>query len=198
MELFVATTNPGKLRDFSAAASAGVAIAALPGLADFPVPVEDADSFEGNARLKAEAYSRLAPGLLVVADDSGIVVDALGGAPGVRSARYAADEGYVGLGTPDECNLACLLERAAGIRPRDRQARYRCVLAAARSGEVIATAAGEVEGLLLTQRRGRGGFGYDPLFLAPPLWRSMAELDLAERLEYSHRGRALRRLLKVL
>ena len=197
MELYVATTNPGKLRDFGAAASADVTILPLPGIKAMPVPVEDADTFAGNAILKAVAYSLEAPGLLVLADDSGIDVDGLGGAPGVRSARYAEDEGYAGEPgmSGDERNLACLLERAVSLE--DRSARYRCVLAAARDGVVIATATGDVEGVLLREERGRGGFGYDPIFLIPQLGKTMAEVDMETRMGLSHRGRALVELLKL-
>ena len=197
MTLYAATTNPGKLRDFAAAATPGITIAPLPGLAGFPVPIEDADTFAGNAAIKAVAYSRLAPGLTILADDSGVEVDGLNGAPGVRSARYAEDEGYVGDPTwsTDERNLRCLLSRAAALE--DRTARYRCVLVSARDGVVLAQATGDVEGVLLREPRGTGGFGYDPIFLIPALGKTMAEIDLATRMGFSHRGRALAALLKL-
>jgi XTP/dITP diphosphohydrolase len=196
MTLYVATTNPGKLRDFAVAAN-DHAILPLQGLAGFPTPVEDAETFEGNAVLKAVAYSKLAPGLTVLADDSGIEVDGLDGAPGVRSARYAEDEHYIGDPgwSADVRNLRCLLHRAAGVE--DRTARYRCVLVAARDGIVIATATGDVEGMLLREPRGTGGFGYDPIFLIAELGKTMAEIDPATRLRLSHRGRALAALLKL-
>jgi len=196
MTLYVATTNPGKLRDFAVAAN-DHGILPLPGLAGFPTPVEDAETFEGNAAIKAIAYSQLAPGLTVLADDSGIEVDGLNSAPGVRSARYAEDEHYIGdpSWTTDERNLRCLLDRATGIE--NRTARYRCVLVAARDGEVIATATGDVEGVLMREPRGTGGFGYDPIFLIAELDKTMAEIDPATRLRLSHRGRALAALLKL-
>src|ERR1700728_3054365 len=117
MRLFVATSNAGKLRDFAFAAGtfAGVELRPLAGLERIAAPAEDAETFEGNALIKARAYSALAPGEIVVADDSGMVVEGLGGAPGVRSARYAEDEGFQGAGSVDEQNLDCLLERAAGL-----------------------------------------------------------------------------------
>jgi XTP/dITP diphosphohydrolase len=195
MRLFVATSNAGKLRDFAHAADAfaDVELRPLQGLERIAAPVENAETFEGNALIKARAYSALAPGEIVVADDSGIVVPALGGAPGVRSARYAEDEGFAGAGSVDERNLDCLLERAAGLQ--DRAAAYVCVLAAVRDGELIATGAGRVEGELLRSRRGAGGFGYDPIFLLPELGLTMAEVDMQTRLRWSHRGRALADLL---
>ena len=198
-KLFIATTNAGKLRDFRAAVDTlGAVLDPLPGIADIPAPDEDADTFEGNARLKAVAYSVHLPGELVLADDSGLAVDALGGAPGVYSARYAAREGF---GNPlslaaDELNNRCLLDRMATAT--ERTARYKCVLAAARDGLVIATGEGVVEGLLLCEPRGHGGFGYDPLFLLPELGLTMAESDLKTKLTLSHRGRALKALQALL
>ena len=161
------------------------------------MPIEDADTFAGNAAIKAVAYSRLAPGLTILADDSGVEVDGLNGAPGVRSARYAEDEGFVGdpAWSTDERNLRCLLSRAAALE--DRTARYRCVLVSARDGVVLAQATGDVEGVLLREPRGTGGFGYDPIFLIPALGKTMAEIDLATRMGLSHRGRALAALLKL-
>jgi XTP/dITP diphosphohydrolase len=200
---YAATTNPGKLRDFSvAAADSGVVIEPLPGLHTIPAPHEDQTTFAGNARLKAEYYSRIAAEqgtfLLVLADDSGLEVDALHGEPGVRSARFAQDAGYApppahAAATTDERNNLYLLKRLAGVVRR--VARYRCVLAVARSGKVLATAEGAVEGEILTAPRGRGGFGYDPLFFLPELDRTMAEISLEEKHTLSHRGRAFRALL---
>jgi XTP/dITP diphosphohydrolase len=191
MVLYVATSNAGKLRDFDVAARtfAGVELRPLARLERIAPPVEDADTFEGNALIKARAYSALAPGEIVVADDSGIVVAGLGGAPGVRSARYAEDSGFVGEGSVDERNLDCLLQRAAALE--DRAAAYVCVLAAVRDGELLATGTGSVEGELLRTRRGTGGFGYDPVFLLPELELTMAEVDMQTRMGLSHRGRAL-------
>jgi XTP/dITP diphosphohydrolase len=199
--LYVATTNPGKLRDFEAAAEGGgFRIVPLPGLKEIPAPAEDEPTIEGNARLKAVYYSRFAPGELVVADDSGLEADALNGEPGVRSARFADDAGY---GTEitsgiDERNNLYLLSRLQGIAPDRRSGRYRCVLAVARDGACLLTAEGTVEGEILTEPRGDGGFGYDPLFHLPPLGLTMAEIDLATKYQLSHRGKALRRLLELL
>ena len=191
MRLFVATSNAGKLRDFAHAAKAygDVEILPLPGMSGIAVPEEDADTFEGNARIKALAYGALLPGEIVIADDSGIVVPGLGGLPGVRSARYAEDEGFVGAGSLDERNLACLLDRAGGLE--ERGAFYVCVLTAAQEGRIVATAEGRVDGRLLREPKGAGGFGYDPIFLVGETGRTMAELGMEERMGFSHRGRAL-------
>ncbi len=197
--LYVATGNPGKLRDFALAASrqdAGWQIAPLPGLREIAPPDETGETFEENARLKALYYARFAPGFLVLADDSGLEVDALADAPGVYSARYAERSGFRDLaGLPqDDRNNACLLAALASV-PAPRTAHYRCVLAAARDGEVVCTAEGTVEGEILAAPRGAEGFGYDPLFLLPKLGRTMAELDRETRLGLSHRGAALGALL---
>jgi XTP/dITP diphosphohydrolase len=206
MRLYVATTNPGKLRDFAHAAAGHllggkpIEIEPLPGLAGIVAPPEDEPTFEANARAKAVYYSRSAPGLLVLADDSGLEVDALGGQPGVRSARFAEDAGYgVNSGTTiDERNNALLVSQIGQLQEGRTTARYRCVLALAREGEVVATADGAVEGSIVTSPRGEHGFGYDPIFYLPELGKTMAELDPATRLGLSHRGRALRKLLEGL
>ena len=198
MLLFAATTNPGKLRDFARAAesSPSIRIEPLPGLAAIPAPPEDEPTFEANARAKAIYYSLHAPGLLVLADDSGLEVAALDNAPGVRSARFAADLAHPGdADTPDLRNNAALLAALAGVPESRRQASYRCALALARDVEVLQTAEGSVEGLILTAPRGSGGFGYDPLFFVPALNRTMAELSSADRLALNHRGRAITALL---
>jgi XTP/dITP diphosphohydrolase len=202
MKLFVATSNPGKLRDFAYAARAfpEVEILPLPGIERMAPPEETADTFEGNALIKALAYGELAPDEIVVADDSGIAVRGLGGAPGVRSARYAEDEGFFLPGKPDanldERNNACLLERAAKLRYRDVS--YFCVLAAVRNGELLATATGELQGRLALEPHGDEGFGYDPIFEVLELSRTMAQIEPEIRLQISHRGRALVKLLKAL
>jgi XTP/dITP diphosphohydrolase len=203
LHLYVATTNQGKLRDFHTAALAtSLKIEPLPGLEEIPAPEEDGLTFTANATLKAVYYSRFAPGALVVADDSGLEVDALNGAPGVRSARFAADAGVVDSpdanDNADVWNNVVLLQRMAGIPAARRTARYRCVLVAARDGQTLYTAEGAVEGIILDSPRGTGGFGYDPLFYLPKLDCTMAELDLAIKNTLSHRGRALQALLPML
>jgi XTP/dITP diphosphohydrolase len=201
MRLLVASTNAGKLRDFRTAVAAGarVTIEPLPGLGSIAAPDEDEETFEGNAKIKAIYYSRFAPGEIVIADDSGLEVDALEGAPGVRSARYAEDRGFVvdaqvALST-DERNNRCLMDAMRDLPPAARGARYRCVLAAARDGVVLAIGEGAVEGRVLQAPRGTGGFGYDPYFLPEGETLTMAELAMQERMKLSHRGRALSNLL---
>lgn len=208
MKFLVASTNVGKLRDFAHALEGlgdrdGFDLAPLPGLSAIPAPAEDEDSFAGNARAKAIYYSQFAPGELVLADDSGLEVDALGGAPGVRSARFAEDSGFVtdtdaSGGGVDERNNLCLLAQLGDTPAAARTARYRCVLVAARDGVVIALGTGSVEGHILTVARGDKGFGYDPYFVPMGAALTMAELDPQRRLELSHRGRALRDLLREL
>ncbi len=201
--LYVATSSQGKLRDFrTAAATHALEIEPLPGLSRIPAPDETGTTFAENAALKAVYYSRFAPGELVLADDSGLEVDALNGAPGVRSARFASDAGLVDSpdanDNTDVWNNLVLLQRMAGVPLPQRTARYHCVLVAARDGNVLHSADGSVEGLILEAPRGTGGFGYDPLFFLPDLNRTMAEIDLETKLSLSHRGRALAALLPKL
>jgi XTP/dITP diphosphohydrolase len=200
--IYAATSNPGKLRDFAAAAAENphITIEPLPGLNDIAAPSEDAPNFAGNARLKAVYYSRFAPGELVIADDSGLQVDALGGDPGVRSARYAADAAFSAAtaANDDQNNNLYLLQQLATTPAEARHGRYRCVLVAARDGLCLFTVEGTVEGEILTAPRGTGGFGYDPLFYIPALGKTMAEIDLATKHQISHRGNALRALLQAM
>ncbi|MGA2571357.1 MAG: non-canonical purine NTP pyrophosphatase [Terracidiphilus sp.] len=203
LRLYAATTSAGKLRDFRTAAQAYlVAIEPLPGIENIPLPAEDGSTFAANATLKAVYYSRFASGELVIADDSGLETDALSGAPGVRSARFAADAGMIDSpdanDNADVWNNMVLLGRMAGVPAAQRTARYRCVLVAARDGAVCQTAEGAVEGLILEAPRGTGGFGYDPLFYLPELDKTMAEIDLETKLSLSHRGRAISVLLSML
>jgi XTP/dITP diphosphohydrolase len=198
VHILVATSNPGKLRDFTHAARAFPAITLTPltNLTEIPAPEENADTFLGNATLKALDYSEYAPGDLVLADDSGLEVDALNGAPGLRSARFAEDRRFV-TNRPlpaDQRNNLCLLDALAAVR-EPRSGRYRCVLALAQDGKIVAAAEGSVEGEILAVPRGSGGFGYDPLFYLPDEGLTMAEIDMETRLRLSHRGRALVQLL---
>ena len=203
MHLYLATTNAGKLRDFINALTPqqdqGVTLTPLPNLDILPAPDETAETFLGNASLKAIAYSLAAPGLLVLADDSGLEVDALSGAPGVRSARYADDSLFTSNRPlpADLRNNLCLLDALASARA-PRLARYQCALALARDGHILATASGSVEGEILTAERGNGGFGYDPLFLLSDEGLTMAEISPELRRTYSHRARALATLLASL
>ena len=201
MTLYAATSNPGKLAEFATSAStAGFEVLALPGLAAMPEPDEDAPTFMGNAEKKAVAYSRLAPGLLVFADDSGLEAEALGGQPGVRSARFADDLGFKAHSTAlkDERNNRCLLSLLAQLPNASHSARFVCALALARSGKVLLRAEDEVSGLLLSAPRGKDGFGYDPLFLLPALGLTMAEIPREQKWQIGHRGKAFRGLLASL
>jgi XTP/dITP diphosphohydrolase len=200
--ILIATSNPGKLRDFAGAAvEHGVEIAGLPGFSSLPTVVEDGETFEANARKKAEGYSRYVPGEIVVADDSGLEIDALHGAPGVHSARYAAPDLHhkepheVDANTDDEANNARLLRELKSVPAGERTGRFVCVLAVARDGETLATFRGAAEGIILDAARGMNGFGYDPLFYFPQIGKTFAELRAEEKSKYSHRGAAFRELL---
>lgn len=194
----VATSNAGKLRDFAGAAAAyGIAVQGLRGFKDLPLVIEDGATFEANARKKAEHYSRGAPGELVIADDSGLEVDALGGAPGVHSARYAATSPH--QNASDEANNTRLLRELAGVPRERRGAQFVCVIAAARDGVSLPQVfSGSVRGVILDAPRGAGGFGYDPLFFLPEVGKTFAELEPEEKARYSHRGMAFRKFLQWL
>jgi XTP/dITP diphosphohydrolase len=196
--VLIATSNPGKLRDFAAAASAyGIEIASLPNFSSLPTVVEDGLTFEDNARKKAEQYSLLAPGEMVLADDSGLEVDALGGAPGIHSARYAADAPQlVENNTDDEANNRRLIRELKNVPPEKRTGRFVCVIAAARDGQTLAVFRGTAEGIILDAPRGSNGFGYDPLFYFPSIHKAFAELTPEEKAQYSHRGAAFRQFLQ--
>lgn len=194
--IYVASSNPGKLADFSAAARAHqVDVLPLPRMKEIEPPEETGDTFEANARLKAEFYSQFVPGEMLIADDSGLTVDALGGEPGVRSARYAQDTGEISP-DPDAANNALLLRRALRIEDRQRQCAFVCTIAVARCGETLNTFTAEARGMLLRAPRGNNGFGYDPLFFFPALNKSFAELSREEKLNVSHRGAAFRKFLE--
>jgi XTP/dITP diphosphohydrolase len=186
--IYCATGNPGKLREFQLAGELlKIDIEPLPGLKEINAPEENGATFEENARIKAIFYSKFARGLLF-ADDSGLEVDALNGAPGVYSARYA------GPHATDLANNELLLQRLGDNNPK-RRARFVCVIALAEGGEVRQTFRGEVEGEILRAARGPGGFGYDPLFYYPPFGCSFGEVDGPKKFDVSHRGKALRALL---
>jgi XTP/dITP diphosphohydrolase len=196
--VLIATSNAGKLRDFAGAARLfGIEIASLPDFGSLPPVVEDGLSFEANARKKAEAYSLHAPGEIVLADDSGLEVDALGGAPGVHSARYAAEEPHrAESNTDDEDNNARVIRELAHVPAEKRTGRFVCVIAAAREGRTLAVFQGKAEGRILDRPRGSNGFGYDPLFFFPQIQKTFAELSAEEKAKYSHRGAAFRQFLE--
>lgn len=195
--ILIATSNPGKLRDFAGAAAAfGIEIAGIPNFASFPSVVEDGLTFEANARKKAEEYSRYVPGEIVLADDSGLEVDALGGSPGVHSARYAADVPHLASeNTDDDANNGRLLRELKNVPPEKRTGRFVCVIAAARDGETVEVFRGQAEGVILDAPRGMNGFGYDPLFFFPQIGKTFAELSAEEKAQFSHRGAAFRQFL---
>jgi XTP/dITP diphosphohydrolase len=183
--IVVATGNPGKVRECAAVlAPAGFTVLGLDAVSD-RTPVEETGStFEANARLKAEEYSRRTPHL-VLADDSGLEVDALNGGPGVHSARYGGPD------LTDAERTVKVLEAMKDVPDGKRGARFRCALALARAGRTLGTFAGVVEGAILRETRGANGFGYDPIFFHPPSGRAFGELTREEKEKVSHRGQAL-------
>jgi XTP/dITP diphosphohydrolase len=190
MTVYCATSNPGKLREFQLAAP-DFEVRALPN--SIPPPEETGDTFEANAIQKALAYGQHTSEYLF-ADDSGLEVDALGGEPGVHSARYA------GVGadraTSDAANNALLLERLRGVK--NRTARFVCVIALVRDGILVKTFRGAVEGQIIDQARGSGGFGYDPLFFYPPYGQTFGEAMIGEKMLVSHRAQALDQMFTYL
>lgn len=191
-ELVVATRNAGKLREIRHLLDgAGIAVVGLDAFPEIPEIDEDGDSFAANAAKKAETVARLT-GRLCLADDSGLTVEALGGAPGVHSARYAGTQG------DDAANNARLLRELDGIPERERRAAFCCVMALSRPGAATAFFEGRIAGRILCAPRGTGGFGYDPLFLVEECGLTMAELPLAEKNRISHRGQALRQAVASL
>jgi XTP/dITP diphosphohydrolase len=196
--VLLATSNPGKLRDFAGAAAAhGVTVANIQNFSSLPPVIEDGATFEANARKKAESYSLFVPNELVLADDSGLEIDALGGAPGIHSARYAADEPRAATSnSDDEANNARVLRELEKVPAEKRLARFICVLAAARDGQTLQTFRGAVEGFILETPRGHNGFGYDPLFYFPQIGQSFAELSPQAKAQFSHRGEAFRDFLQ--
>ena len=185
--LWCATGNPGKLREFRMAAlHAPVEIELLEGYKQLPPCVEDGATFEENAVRKALHYAPHAPGPLF-ADDSGLVVDALSGAPGVYSARYS------GPGATDDSNNRLLLENLRGVS--NRAARFVCDIALVEDGAVRGVYHGAVDGFIIDEPRGAGGFGYDPLFFCPAFGCTFGEATPEQKFSLSHRGRALRAML---
>jgi XTP/dITP diphosphohydrolase len=186
MIVYCATSNAGKLREFQSAAP-DFGVRALPDPP--PPPVEHGDTFEANAIEKARAYGAQVDGYLF-ADDSGLKVDALGGEPGVHSARYA------GPNASDEENNALLLERLRGIG--NRTARFVCVIALVRGGALIKTFRGAVEGRIIDAPRGSGGFGYDPLFYCEAFGCTFGEAAIDQKMRVSHRAIALKAMFTYL
>lgn len=204
MQLLVASSNPHKVEEIgSILGAAGVMVMGLGDLPEQPPePVEDGGSFEENARIKAVAYAR-ATGRMCIADDSGLEVDALGGQPGVHSARFAEVSGVIlprdaTRGQRDEANNRVLLEKLRDVPREQRAARFVCVMCVADPrGEVVLESRGTMEGVITDQPRGGNGFGYDPL-LELADGRTSAELSPEEKNACSHRGAALRDMVQQL
>jgi len=196
LKLYLASSNPGKLAEFRALAhtvssALNIELDLLPSFESLPQFEEDAPTFAENAAGKALHYSRLCGGL-VFADDSGLVVPALGGAPGVHSARYA------GPAAGSAHRNAKLLAAMQGKTGTDRRASFICAIALAESGRARAIVTARADGQILEAPRGGGGFGYDPIFYFPALAKSFAEISREEKNHYSHRGKAFSKLLQFL
>lgn len=188
IEIVVASKNAGKVAEFaSVLADLPVKVRALSDFGNVTEAIEDGETFYANAVLKAEHYAKIT-GLPCLADDSGLEVDALGGAPGVYSARYSGDN------ATDEANNSKLLNELAKDEGSSRTARFRCALALVSPGRHMITAEGTCEGIIIDEPRGQGGFGYDPLFYVPEMGKTLAEMTMTEKNSISHRGQAIRNL----
>jgi XTP/dITP diphosphohydrolase len=196
VKLFLASSNPGKLAEYRVLALTGapsvpVELELFPDFARFPSFEENAPTFAENAAGKALHYSRFQEGL-VFADDSGLVVPALGGAPGVHSARYA------GAKAGNSQRIEKLLGELRGKTGEKRSAYFVCAIALASQGRATTVVTARVDGQILQTPRGSGGFGYDPVFYFPALGKTFAELTAEEKNKYSHRGKAFLKLLAAL
>lgn len=190
-QVVIATKNKGKAKDFEAIfAPLNYEVVTMLDVASDMEIDETGTTFEENAVLKAETLSK-ALGKLVIADDSGLEVDALGGEPGVYSARYAGDH-------DDEANIQKVLEKLQGVPEENRTARFVCAIAISGPDIETKTVFGTCEGSILEEKRGSNGFGYDPIFYVPELGRTMAELTAEEKGAISHRGNAIRKLTEEL
>ena len=189
IELLAATKNKGKLREIEKLFTGGSIRVKLYFLPDFNITVdcrETGETFIENASIKSLFYGKFVPDIYTVGDDSGLAVESLNGAPGIYSARYS------GPGATDEKNIIKLLEQLKGIQ--NRKAKFVTAVCLSKNGQVIQTFTGEVEGIIIDEKRGTGGFGYDPVFYYPPLKKTFAELSTDEKNQISHRARAFRKL----
>ena len=197
-EVLVATTNPGKVRELRALLGDEVEWKSLAGFPAVPEVKEDGATFAENARKKALGYAR-ATGLWTLADDSGLAVDALGGAPGVNSARFSGERAKgADRRVVDRRNMEKLLSLLQGVPTEKRTARFVCHLCLASPEKVLIETQGTLEGLITEEPAGTGGFGYDPVFLVPQLGKTVAQLGDVEKNAISHRGNAMRRLQPLL
>ncbi len=186
--ILLASTNKGKVREIRAAlAGLSFVLRDLTDFPAFPVFPETGSTFEENARSKSLFYSGYNESV-VLAEDSGLEIDKLGGAPGIYSARFS------GPGATDERNIDKVLALLRDTPPPERGARFVCCLALSKAGRLIKEIRGTVEGVILSERRGHQGFGYDPIFYYPPLGKAFGELSAQEKNSVSHRGNALRQL----
>lgn len=191
-KVLIASKNEGKIKEFrKMLAPYGTEVLSLNDLPDAPNVEETGATFQENARLKAEAIAERYQ-CLAIADDSGLAVDALGGRPGICSARYAGEE------KDDRKNIEKVLKELEDVPMNERSARFVCVLAVSRPGSETVFAEGECRGLITTAPRGEGGFGYDPIFYIPEMNKTFAELTSEEKNAISHRARALKNLEKLL
>jgi XTP/dITP diphosphohydrolase len=188
LKILLATRNQGKIREQEELmAGSGIEVVGLDPWPDLPAPAEPGPTFLDNAVVKALYYQK-ATGIPSVGEDSGLEVDALGGEPGVYSARWMGED------TPYEVKTARLLEKLTGLAPEKRTARYVCAVALADRGRIIFQAVETVEGRIAEAPRGQRGFGYDPVFIYPPYGKTMAEATPEEKNRVSHRGKAMVRL----
>ena len=197
-KILVATTNPGKITELRAMLDLDVQWVGLSDFAGIVEIEEDGASFAENARGKATGYAE-ATGLWTIADDSGLVVDALGGAPGVKSARFSGEklEGQDRT-LIDHRNIAKVLRLLEGVAKEKRMARFVCCLCLASPEKVLVETQGTVEGLIAEEEIGENGFGYDPIFYLPGLGKTMAELSMDEKNGVSHRGQAVMKARRML
>jgi XTP/dITP diphosphohydrolase len=191
-ELLLATNNKGKLEELRVLLAGVPFLLVSPAEAGLALDVDESGkSYAANARLKARAFAQ-ASGLLTLADDSGLEVDALGGAPGVFSSRYA------GPGASDKQRVAYLLDKLQNVPFKERTARFRCVIAIASPCGIIRMCSGSCRGVIALEPEGNNGFGYDPVFYFPGLGKTMAELPPEIKNRISHRARAAARAAKIL
>ena len=195
-KILVATTNPGKVTELNELLNIDAELVSLQDFDDMTEVPETGETFAENARIKALGYAQ-ATGLLTISDDSGLVIDALGGQPGVKSARFCglvhADRSEI-----DKANIRKVLELMQDVPPEKRTARFMCCICLASPTEALIETHGSVEGIITTEEMGTGGFGYDPIFLIPDLGRTAAQLNNQEKNGVSHRGNAIRRFKPLL